>query len=488
MKNKILLCLIALLLLVFGCSLKHGAEYLESKKAENVLTKAANIGNEASDYSLSETDLQNYVRFKLLGNKNLSFEGIEAINFNDNTCLYAIQYNDGFDVISADKRSPVPIASCKTGIFDECNDREGFGGHLETMAEQVWFLLHGYMREPSPEAVEYIESSLNFWKLVNADSTYITEKTREGENDTNTPKTRFDPPGPDPGHWELVNIRTEEIIYDSIPHLTATTWYQRSAYNDYCPDDMDTLGVIKDCPAGCVAIAGAQMLYFLHYKIGMPAASPSSGYCTGHVYDNTVQQDFWNYSQGTWDNMIAPRCTSYYYGTDLYAALLVGDVGKKLDMLYAWDGSSAYTSDLVDYVFAPYGITSSYLNGYSSSIIVSSLLNGYPVVCSGSRLLRSTDKVGHAFLIDGYKRYRTKTTYYYEWSTDDPTIIRQHPFVPRKTEVEYSSPHVSYYCMNWGQYDTTANAVWCSLDGIWQYLYYPPYIYYREMIYNFNSI
>ncbi|MBR4736019.1 MAG: C10 family peptidase [Bacteroidales bacterium] len=479
--KKSLLLAISAVLFVLGCSLKHSADYLESNGVNHVLTKATDIGEDTSDYSLSETDLQNYVHFKLLGNKNLSLMGIEALNFNDTPCLYAIQYNDGFDIISADKRSPIPIASCEIGIFNECNDPEGFGGHLETMAEQVWFLLHGYMREPSPEAVEYIESSLNFWKLVNADSSYITEKTRKDESDTNTPQTRFDPPGPDPGHWELIDITTEEIVYDSIPHLTSTTWYQRSVYNYFCPDDISDDGDTSKCPAGCTAIATGQMLYFLHNKIGVPLISPTFGICTGHVYDSTAFQDFWGYSSTPWSNM-QPRSS-----TDTSAALLIGDVGKRAQMEYHWNGSCASMSRLKDYVFPSFHISCLLLNSYSSTIITSSLSSGYPLVCSGSRLAKGTNKVGHAFLIDGYKRFRTKTTYYYEWSTEDPTIIRQHPFVPRKTEVEYSSPHISFYCMNWGQPDTSQNYVWCSLDGVWQYKNLPPYIYERQMIYNFIS-
>lgn len=471
MKQSLFIAFSALLI-VFSCSLKHSAEYLETARAVPMITKASITGDDISEYSLTETDIQNYVLFRELENKKLSLVGIEPIVFKDIPCLYAIQYNDGFDIISADKRSPVPIATCDIGFFDECNDPEGFGGHLETIAEQVWFSLHGYMGKPSPEAAENIESSLNFWRLVNADSTLIAENAIE---------TRVDPPGPDPGHWELIDVRTEEILYDSLPHLTTTTWYQNSIYNYFCPDDIDDDGDTVVCPAGCVAIAGAQMLYFLHNKIGVPTASPSSGLCVGHVYDSTYYQAFWNFSSNTWTNM-RPR-----YNRDTCAALLVGDVGRLLHMDYSWKGSGAYTPDLIDSVFYPYGINSTLFDGYYSGIITSSLSNGFPVLCRGRRLeSKGINKIGHAFLIDGYKRFITKTTYYYEWSTDDPTIIRYHPLVPRKTEVEYSSPHISYYCMNWGQHNTAANYTWCSLDGCWKYLSYPPYIYERKMIYNFS--
>ena len=441
-------------------------------QAPTIKTKLFSEGLNA--YIVKEGDIDNYISFKKLrrntGLESNDVKDIVPIVWNDITCLYVIQFEKGFDIISADKRSPVPIATSDTGDYIEFNDPDGIGGHLEAMAEQVWFSLNECLGSPSPEAAEYINNSLNFWSLINGDI-----------------KTEQPTKSPVSGRWILIDVSSEEEVYDSIPHLTTTTWYQIDTYNDYCPQDRDTAGVVKACPAGCVAIAGAQMLYYLHNKLGVPTTSPASGLCTGYVFDNTAQQSFWNYSSYTWENMNPTRCS---YGTDVYAALLVGDVGKKVNMNYSWSGSGANTVDLVSNVFAPYGISSTYYNGYSSSIIVSSLLDGYPVVCGGKRLVNNTNKVGHCFLIDGYKRFRTKTTYTYEWAPDEP-----YPYTPRnypvdsiRTEITYSTPHISYYCMNWGQYDTDPNDVWCSLDGIWQYDTITPYIYNRKMIYNFNII
>lgn len=472
--------------MIVGCSLEQSASMGNEQKDFPLQTKAVCTGDDMAEYMLSETDLQRFVKAKELAKPNVTVSEIVPIMFNEIPCLYVVQYEDGFEIISADKRSPIPIATCDTGIFNECNDPEGFGGHIESIAEQVWFSLNGYYDNPSPETEEYIQSSLDFWKLVNADSTYIANNSVEIKEEGDNSQTRDPNPNPDPGHWELIDVINEDILYDSIPHLTTTTWYQDFIYNEYCPEDIDSLGImIGPCPAGCVAIAGAQMLYFLHNKLGVPASSPGSGSCTGYVFDNSYEQLFWNYHANTWENMVAPRCP--YPGSDTYAALLVGDVGKRLNMNYSYYGSGAHMSDLVNNVFSPYGINSTYHYGYNSNIIISSLLSGYPVVCSGSRDAKGVNHIGHCFLIDGYKRVITKTTYYYEWSTDDPTIIRVHPFVPRKTEVTYSSPYIKYYCMNWGQWNTAPNDVWCSIYGVWQYSDYPPYQYEHKMIYNFSA-
>ena len=243
---------------------------------------------------------------------------------------------------------------------------------------------------------------------------------------------------------------------------------------------MDTLGVVKKCPAGCTAIAAAQMLFYLHSTYGVPATSPNSGICTGYVYNNTVYQNFWNYTSNTWSNMYHPRNSQ-----DTCAALLVGDVGKKVEMQYHWNGSLAPISTLGQKVFEPYGWNSIYTNYYDSDIIVSNLTSGNPVICLGFAENRSVGKNGHTFLIDGYKRFVTKTRFTYVWVPD----VRGHILPPLDPPVDYfvySSPHVSYYSMNWGQQDTTSNAVWCSLSGIWQYGTLPPYSYLRQMVHSFT--
>ena len=43
------------------------------------------------------------------------------------------------------------------------------------------------------------------------------------------------------------------------------------SYNIYCPLKSDNFW---HAPAGCVAIAGAQILYYLNHKFGVPATAP----------------------------------------------------------------------------------------------------------------------------------------------------------------------------------------------------------------------
>lgn len=450
---------------------------------DNTILTKSSLGQElASGFALTEAEINNYVNFKVLEGKSKGREVVLSeiipIYWENIACLYVIQYEDGFDVISADKRSPIPIAEVARGTFQDCNDPNGFGGHLNLMAEEVWFSLNGYLKDPSPEAEENIQSSLDFWRMINADSLFIAENADSIDSNLGF---RFDPNIP-PGYWVLVGVTTAEEVYDSIPHLTTTTWHQKGIYNYYCPEDRDSEGYIVKCPAGCVAIAGAQMLYYLHLKDGVPLTSPANGSCTGYVFNNNVVQNFWNYSSSTWSMMQPPR--SQY---DTFAALLVGDVGNKANMAYAWNQSGTTLVSLKDDVFPFYGWNSVYSNTYSSNNIVSNLQNGYPVVCAGN-INANGNGGGHCFLVDRYKRFREKTTCYYEWEYVESNYTGPLPYVRPRTTITYGSPYILFYGMNWGQFNTTPNGSWCSLSGIWQEGNLPPYQYNREMIYDFSII
>lgn len=470
---------ILLLSVMIGCTPRQGFDYIETDNDYLLLTKAS-LDRKSDSYSLTEADINNYFLFKQLEGKSkgkeLKLLDIIPIYWEDMACLYVLQYEEGFDVISADKRSPIPLAEVACGTFEECNDPNGFGGHLNLMAEEVWFSLNGYFKDPSPQTEEYINSSLDFWRMINADNLFIAENADTIDANLGF---RFDPNIP-PGNWVLVSVTTTEEVYDSIPHLTTTAWFQGGVYNYYCPEDSDMSGYILKCPAGCVAIAGAQMLYYLHSKDGIPSTSPACGSCTGYVFDNSYVQTFWDYSSSTWA-MMHSRSNS-----DFYAALLVGDVGKRANMSYAWNQSGTTLVSLKDNVFQSYGWNSVYSNSYSSNYIVSNLLNGYPVVCAGSINANGTN--GHAFLVDRYKRYRIKTTSIYEWEYVDPDYPGLLPYVSPQTTITYGSPYISYYGMNWGEFNTTPNGSWCSLSGIWQEGNLPPYQYNREMIYDFSII
>ena len=258
------------------------------------------------------------------------------------------------------------------------------------------------------------------------------------------------------GHYELRNSTLSIEVYDSISSMTSTEWSQGSPYNYYCPLTSNNL---EHAPAGCVAIAGAQMLYFLHSTFGIPSTAPSKAYCKGNVNSYTWEQT--DYSSHIWADMA---------NNGYYAAPLIADVGRRLNMQYGDNGSGALTEDLINKVFVPYGISCLYTS-YNVDLLRKSLLKGMPVILSAKSIkTRSsgTGKVGHAFIADRYKRTRMVTKNYYEWVYDSYPDGKPIPVVPDKVESTYSSPTISMIGFNWGwgsYYNVPTE--WFGLTGDW---------------------
>ena len=467
-----------LAILVFGCN--KIAVYEGHYDQMIVKTKA--LENDSNPYLIQEKDLLNYISFK--GNKGDEFTGdykITPISWNGVTCLYAIEYKKGYEILSADKRSPVPLIKDNAGYFEYPTENSPLGFHIYTLAEDVWFSLYknDLLDEPDKETKDNIESSLLFWKLINADFNTIISRS---ENNT---KTTYDPSilDPEKGHWEQTNVSFQMEIYDTVDHFVPTWWTQNHPYNRYCP--YYSKNSTSRCPAGCVAIAGSQVLNYLHHKLGIPDKSPSYGYCSGYVNDSSVVQYFDLFSGYTWEEM---RPSSDPKG---YAAMLIGDVGQKVKMSYRADSSGAYTEDLKEYVFKPYGIDCDNFSYYSGSFLKGNLERGIPVICAGHREeISSTGEVtykGHAFIVDSYIRVQEKATFYYEWIFDDPESDPGYPIT--KTSVAYYTPYIIFYQMNWGYgYSSNYNNVWCNMNGTWQYGTRTPYTHYRKMVCNFSVL
>ena len=476
--------------LIGSCAKENDTEVYSE---DNYILKTKAPAGTVEDFFVSDRDISNYLSFKSLDglsrNEKTTVKEIIPIKWEDDICLYVVQYEKGYEVISADKRSPLPLMRDEEGTFDSLSEDTPIGFHLYTLAEDISLSLYKNVSfgEPDPETLDNIESSLLFWKLIGADYQTIKEKTT---------KTKVLPDTmilePNSGHWELISTTTQTEVYDTSAHLTTTWWHQYYPFNEYCPY-YSSIGLDR-CPAGCVAIAGAQMLYFLHYKIGVPEQSPTTGSCTGYVHPNlpgetVYTQSFGNYSSNTWNNMLA----SYDSPSTRYAAKLIGDIGKKVNMVYSNgpEGSCATMESLRDDAFYAYGIQCTTMNYYNGNFLKGSLAGGYPVLCSGfnwdiNEMGDTTNIIGHAFLVDRYIRFRTKITFTYEWIFDDPGQSPGYQII--KNTVVYDAPYITMYQMNWGYgYEYNYNDVWCNLNGMWQYGDWA-FVHNRKMFYGFRAL
>ena len=414
-----------------------------------------------SKHTVHEYLLKDYLMKKCPSTKANDIEIDVITGEAGDTLMYIVNYGleKGWEVISADTRTPAVIAAGNRGYlnFDSCNP--GLKDWLFCTKEDMQIIVQSSDDDLSFSEDE-IEAHKQFW----------------GGGQPRIKLPDIDDPGG--GSW-YTSITTVTEVWDSISHMTATQWDQDSPYNEYCPYRTDTIG---RAPAGCVAIAGAQMLYYLHYKIGVPSMIYTNAYCYGDILNHTIT--FTGSSSTIWDDM--DTLSKAYNAPAGPESILIAFVGARVQMDYGNTSSGAETEDLVENVFNLFGIDCVYDN-YDASIVKSSLLSGLPVILSTKSSWLSTG--GHAFIIDGYKRYRTITTEYHYWmsSSGEPGTDPLHE--PYEV-IHYSSPSIEYFKMNWGwweQWQLGYDDGWYAPTGDWYTQSTGDHNnYYRKMIYGFN--
>lgn len=399
---------------------------------------------------------------KAQSSETRAYEGqepkIECItNSSNDTLLYIHQKpTGGWTIYSSDTRVPSIVAESDEGSVEELMSCESVKEWIKWMSEDMEII----SKLPDNKlkfTKKEMKSNRAFWKSVSASDEYVKEKLAE----TGTRATR---PNISRGHYELVSSKWYHEEYDTGARLTKTNWHQEFPYNSDCPNG---------CPAGCVAIAAAQMLYFLHYKLGVPQEAPVA------PWKNCVYN---NYSSSIWDTMNI----KYPYKSD--AAPLIADVGRLVDMDYNYDQSGAVTGDLPEKVFKPYGISCTYTD-YNTTKLINSLEKGMPVILRAS----SEEGNGHTFIADRYKRYREIKINHYIWirdKNDDPLSIIPHH---KRSYIDtiYSKPFIKAIAMNWG-WGEDLNTGWYTLTGDWvdprDLVQRRNWNIGRHMIYNFKPI
>ena len=204
-----------------------------------------------------------------------------------------------------------------------------------------------------------------------------------------------------PGHWEE-DLFTEYEYCDSLDHMVAK-WDQMEPYNDCCPDLVSVPS--SRASAGCVAVAGAQVLHYLHYKLGSPEVMFSQGYCDGNV-NNFIKQFSYPNAE-VWDLMSSEYQVSAQY--TLPEAILIGYVGERVNMHYADniidDYSWAIPRNLKSDLFEHHGISCTHDN-YDETIVARCLSEEMPVIVFATDQMIPVNFRMHCFVIDGYMKSR----------------------------------------------------------------------------------
>ena len=415
-------------------------------------------------YFVSDKDVESYIHFKklLAESEKREFEVREVVplGLNDEATLaYLLNYNDGWEIIAADKRAQRVLATDEKGSFDMKEAPEAVVAWIENLEMQVLYLRSCADRPEwaSDETWSKMLESIDFWRAINAEEDFIMEHM----GDTRGHGGLIPDPIPidsiiiDPmiGHWVLSNIRYSTATVTS-SHLISTHWHQLEDYNRYCPSK--TIGT-GNAPAGCGPVAVAQMEYFLHKKIGKPILCPSEIYCSANTsnVEFGVNMYISNTSSTLWSSM----------GTVDAAAKLIAGCGIKQEVEYG-DLESGTGSAKIRNNLTGDGLLYNYCM-YSDNIIKQSLYNGMPILIEALARENNTP-TGHVFIIDRYKGIADKYIYCYEWVVDVPgNGTNMHPVYKEEFEIDYESTEITQFGMNWGWTSSSYDNMWFSSASTW---------------------
>lgn len=446
------LIVVALLFCGVSCNKNVVLPIRPSERDLSQSTKADLMGYVST---VDEKDIESYLKYKeILSNQrgeDLIVRNIEKV-FSSlcESYAYIINYDEGWEIISGNKCQQPVIAFSENGnlSFDDCP--EVIKGWINSMISSKTIEKNYLETIPCYWGKDVDEANVFFWQAISSDPLFITQRMPIGTKGIHDGIIPFDPSG----HWELAGIDEETVYEGVLQHLIPLNWHQESPFNNYCP--YWNASSSFRCVAGCVPVAGAQLLYYLHNQTGYPEAAPSSGSISGYAQNNSYVQSFSNINTQVWGQMA---------NSPALAAALVDSLGKAIHVVFNEYITWGNNGRLVNY-FEGLGFecdSANYVAPADSSLIISSISNGSPVLAQANSI---NTGVGHAFLIDAWRQSKTKYTYTYEWVPDvvnpGETIA-----VPPEIIIVYSAPTARFFSMNWGEGENYNNS-WYSVMLSWE--------------------
>ena len=435
MKKISSLLLLLFCLIICQCSLSPRLRPL-SPDTLSLKTKA----NTNSSFDVTEQDLNSYLKYLSVHEKYKSnnVKSVTPLFYNGSLVYYVINLTNGWRIISADKRGPIVLAKSDVGQYEEEFYCDVVQSWFESISKQILYRKEHsdeYYLKLSEQAVSNETKCLNFWRAINADSSFLDGHI----------KKQSLPQGI--RSWFLSDVYEEVVAFESLDHIIPVYWHQGAPFNLYCP--LKSYGDTARCPAGCAAVAVAQTLYYFHYNIlYRPNSSPSYGSCTGWAGNYT--QTFSNPASYTWANM------SYSSDPNGYAALLIGYLGKKMHLNYSPTGTGTNSFyDIHSILGSDYGLNYRAENYQMDSVFVD-LQSRLPVICIGETTpIGSNPPTAHAFVLDGYESCEVLTHYVYSDGTGNTF-----------EHIVASNPFVTDFRINWGMGTIGRNSTYAA-TGSW---------------------
>ena len=184
---------------------------------------------------------------------------------------------------------------------------------------------------------------------------------------------------------------------DVVEPLITTTWGQRTPYNSKCPSYKGQV-----CPAGCTAVAMAQVMRYHQFPVeSTPAVIPSYTTPTYRIKMPALPTTKFN-----WDLMPDALDSIASQASIDEVGKLMLYCGQATDMNYAPNGSGAFSYLIPERLPKYFGYPSTmhyvYRESYDEhgwdSLLVNELKQGQPVIYTAY----TNVPLGHTFICDGY--------------------------------------------------------------------------------------
>lgn len=413
-----------LLITYFLSSCSRSADFYGTIQEENY-NQVANVQNS------TEITLKNYVekiKLKKLNTRSSSSYSMSPVVSNGDTIMYAVNYNQGWELLSCDERTPLVLVSSESGSF------EGDDSFSAPSALAFYNILKENLIQLRTQQFERTNKD-DLWQALTLDDSEVDSELIEV-----SPKAIGAQPGN--GYWVPIEIYESEPTVSTINHIIQTKWGQDYPWNIYSPVDRGTV-----CPAGCGPVALGQYLYFSHYKDNLP----SQTYSTAIYNPSTNDYTFSGYSSSVWNSMATDDSQ---VGTN-YVALLLRWIGQSTNVVYKTDKSSIDKDEALNFL-NDLGFNFTLEDAMSNlSYIDNKLRNGYPTITTAN-CANHCDS-GHMFIIDGMEQTTQNVTTIFGWVGTDNRGHDSNEYDDEGNVVGYEFTYTrntttnSYkYLMNWG--------------------------------------
>jgi len=184
---------------------------------------------------------------------------------------------------------------------------------------------------------------------------------------------------------------------ESIGPLLKTSWGQGKGYNEYCPKDSQSIEGNGHVPAGCIAVAMAQIM---NYYAWPPQGYGKNSYVPKSNPKYGVQSVDFGDTTYTWKSSEAAKITYH--------------AGVSVNMDYGPYASGAYLTQAeyalkMNFRYKTSSVTKKYSDEQWDSKLIDSLNHNRLVLYQGK------GDIVHAFVCDGYKKVDDGYMYHFNW-------------------------------------------------------------------------